>query len=117
MFTLHDAIHHALHSPDPIQDQYADYLMAQYHNEGIRPMQDGEVAIEYCRDYKGPRESCRCGNIEAFPVVICDQVMAHMCENCWANAVSGVAERKQQYEGMIADGVHPRMASRVMLAK
>ena len=114
------SIAHALHAPVSMQDQYAEFLQAQYHFHGLpnprMELQEGEAEIVYCRDLP-VSERCGCGAIGAKPVMIGDQVMTHHCENCWNNVVADANRRKAEYEGMVAEGVHPRVASRVMLAK
>lgn len=114
------SINHALYAPIPMQDQYSEFLQAQYHFHGLpKPrmeLQEGEAEIVYCRD-SPVSERCGCGAIGAKPVMIGDRVMANHCEICWSNVVEIANRKRAEYEAMLEEGVHPKMASRVMLAK
>ena len=61
--------------------------------------------------------ACKCGSPDGHPVVVDGIVTGHLCQPCWDAAVVDMAQKKAQYEALIADGMDPRMAERVMMGK
>lgn len=116
------SIAQSLYIAEPMQDRYVEFLISQFHFHGLpkeKPMAElgeGEAEIVYCRD-SPVSERCGCGVIGAKPVMIGDRIMAYHCENCWTQVVEGANQRRAEYERMIAEGVHPKIASRKMLAR
>lgn len=118
---LSTAIAHALYDPEPLEDQYAAYLVSSYHHHGIEPepmrdLQEGESVVEYLRDSDCSAQ-CSCGAIGAKPVVVNGGVLTHKCEMCWALITADMDKKRRQYEGMVGEGVHPKIASARVMAK